>query len=156
MKKIDECIIESDIKKQFFVKEKGKVFKLECVENFYCEVISIDDCVFAESELRRCDYLFLVSGKNNKNERFGNSKAFYIELKGNNIRSACEQLYNAIVKTKTQILNHEIKAKVIGTKGFQPNMINNDFYRKVRKVIKREIEFHRVHKANGYMHTEVI
>ena len=126
MKRISECKTpESGVKSKFFVKEMGKTFTLNSKTIFYCEIVLIDKCVFTDSELRRCDYLFLVPSKEMRNERFDESKAFFIELKGDDVRSACEQLFNAIDKTRNDILNYDIEAKVIGTKGFQPDLRNN-------------------------------
>ncbi len=156
MKAIKECVEEDGVKKIFLRKEKGKTFLLQSNEIFNCQIIAIDSCVFEKINLRRSDYLFLISAKSKANVRFKSSMAFYIELKGDDVKSACEQLYNAIDKTKSEILNYEIQAKVIGTKGFQPNIKNNEFYRKVKRLIKKEIDFHKVHRGNGYQYNEVI
>lgn len=157
MKRVNECVtLASGIKSEFSVNEMSKTFTLRSQNVFFCDVIAIDKCVFTGSSLRRCDYLFLAYSKLNKVDRFEESKAYFIELKGDNVRSACEQLYNAIDKTKNEIFNFQIEAKVIGTKGFQPDIRNNDYYRKVRKLIRKEIGFHKVHKGNSFNHVELI
>jgi len=157
MKRIDECLDEnSGFGLVFSKKEESTTFCLKHSEEFHCDIIKIDDCVFSGIEFRRCDFLFLVNGRNEQNKKFKKSRAIYVELKGKDIRSACEQLYNAIDRTKTQIPQFEIKAKVIGTKSFHPDIRTNSFYRKVKKLIRNEIEFHRVGKGNNYTHTEII
>ncbi len=157
MKSVNDCKIEeSGFKSKFNVTENGKTFCLESNKNFYCNVVSIDKCVFDKSDLRRCDYLLLIPSKHETVKQFATSKAIYVELKGDDVKSACEQLYNAIDKTKAQILNFEIEAKVIGTKNFHPNLQGNEYLRKVKKLIGKEIDFHKVHKANRFTHIETI
>jgi len=157
VKSIKQCIIEEGTKKKFFQRESGKTFTLFSNKKFKCKIIDIDNCCFKGVALRRCDFLFLVA----KDDQpagvfFEKNKAFFVELKGDNITSACEQLYNAIDKTKVEIPIYTIEAKVIGTKGFQPNIQNNEYFRKVKKLIKREIDFHKVGRYNGYNHIENI
>ncbi len=157
MKSISDCkIAESGFKSKFTVREKGKTFCITSNKDFYCDVISIDNCVFEKSDLRRCDYLLLIPTKHDNVEQFKISKAIYVELKGEDVKSACEQLYNAIDKTKAQLLSFDIEAKVIGTKNFHPNLQSNAYFRKVKKLIKNEIVFHKVHKANRFTYTEII
>ncbi len=157
MKSISVCKTgESGYKTKFTVREEGKTFCLTSSKAFHCDVISIDDCVFEKSDLRRCDYLLLIPTKHDKVEQFKISRAIYVELKGDDVKSACEQLYNAIDKTKAQILNVDIVAKVIGTKNFHPNLQSNAYFRKVKTLIRKEIVFHKVHKANRFTYTETI
>ncbi|MEO8416201.1 MAG: hypothetical protein ABI472_21245 [Ginsengibacter sp.] len=156
MKSINECIEEEGINVIFFRKEMGKTFSLTSDTRFSCKIISIDNCVFQNSVLRRCDFLFLVS-KTHENVILQSSlQAFYVELKGVNIQYACEQLYNAIRDTKREIVNYSIEARVISIKGFQPNIANNEYFRKVKKLIKKEIVFHKVHKGNNFTYTHII
>ncbi len=150
MKSINECIEQNEFKKIFFRQEMGKRFSLKSEKDFSCKIVGIDKCVFQNSELRRCDYLFLVNNGDT------NSRAFYIELKGINIKYACEQLYNSIKLTRPEILKYEIQAKVIALKDFHPNILNHEYFRKVKKLINRDIEFHKVHKGNNYTYTEII
>lgn len=157
MKSISDCkIAESGFKNKFTVREAGKTFCINSNKDFYCEVVSIDDCVFEKSDLRRCDYLLVIPAKHEKEEQFKISKGIYIELKGDDIKSACEQLYNAIDKTKTQISNFDIEAKVIGTRDFHPNLQSNEYFRKVKKLIRKEIVFCKVHRANRFTHIDTI
>ncbi len=150
MKSINECIEQNESKKIFFRQEMGKRFSLKSEKDFSCKIVAIDNCVFQNSELKRCDYLFLI------NKREVKLKAFYVELKGINIKHACEQLYNSIKLTRPEILKYEIEAKVIARKDFHPNILNNEYFRKVKRLIKKDIEFHKVHKGNNYTYTEIL
>lgn len=154
MQPINSCIEESEYKTEFSRREEGKTFTLHFNSPFYCNIVAIDKCVFKNVNLRRCDYLFLVPGKSKTKEINNLPKAYYIELKGDNVKSACEQLFNAIDMTKPQIPEYIIEAKVIGTKGFQPNILNNEYYRKIKRLIKKEITFHKVHKGNNFNYRE--
>jgi hypothetical protein len=153
MKTINECIEESGCRQRFSRKEESIQFELASEIPFDCEVILIDGCVFDDHSFRKCDYLFLASRKKAKNMI---KTAFYVELKGEDQRVICEQLYNAIDRTRSQIPAFDIRAKAISTKGFQPDMRNSEYYRKVRRLIRKEIEFEKVHKGNNYTHTEHI
>jgi hypothetical protein len=153
MKTINECIEDSGCRQRFSRKEESVQFELASEIPFDCKVIRIDGCVFDDHSFRKCDYLFLASRKKAKHIT---KTAYYVELKGEDHKVVCEQLYNSIDYTKTQILNFDIRAKVVSTKGFQPNMMNSEYFRKVKRLIRKEIEFEKVHKGNNYTHTEHI
>ncbi len=159
IKSINNCVTVEEERFVFPVKEKGKTFLLEHKERivFFCKVVDIDKCCFKDSESRRCDYLFVVPKKKQpRNVNFSQSLAFYVELKGDSIESACEQLFHGIDKTKFEISDCAIRAKVIGTKGFYPAISTSEYYRKVRKLIKREIEFEKVGKKNNFTYSQKI
>jgi hypothetical protein len=157
IKSINSCVKNEEINSEFPEQENGKKFILKSASNFYCKVIDIDKCCFAKSGLRRCDFLFIVPKNIQPNDQlFTTSKAYYVELKGENIRSACEQLYNAIDRTKADLPNFSLKAKIISTQGFQPSIKTNDYFRRVRKLINNPIDIHKVGKFNANTHTELI
>ena len=158
MKHINECKITGD-NKRFSKSEEGITFALQSEIEFHCEIVDIEKCVLKDEMIgnmmiKKCDWLFLVPKK--ENPHLLKPKAFYVELKGTNISEACEQLYHSIDKTKSQIANYDIEARVIGTKGAQPNIKNSTYYRKVKRLLKKEIEFCKVHIKNNYTHTEFI
>lgn len=154
------CAEEKQTKKSFQRAEKGKKFTLNSEVDFYCEVVDIDGCYFVNQNFRRCDYLFFVPSSKNKktklNAHLARSLAYFVELKGGDIESACEQLYNAIDRMKRLLPNCNIIAKVIGTKGAHPEIRQNEYYMKVRRLIKGQIEFEKVNKKNGFNHIEVL
>jgi hypothetical protein len=156
MKTIKECVEERGTGLSFTRKEKNKRFTIESNKSFYCEVVKIDGCVMKDGDMRRCDYLFLTGDRSNNAALPKPHKAFYVELKGDDVKAACEQLYNAIYHTKNGLLRYEIVAKVVTTKDFHPNLRDNKFYRDLRKLIKREIDFHKVHKGNQFHYRESI
>jgi hypothetical protein len=155
MKKLDECK-ETATGKRFSRKEEGKTFSLQSDLDFHCEIVDIDHCVLKHDSIRRCDWLFLVPKKENQHLKNQKSRAFFVELKGTEINGACEQLFNAIDRTKSQILNFEIEARVVGTRGFQPELKNTEYYRKVKRIIRKDIEFCKAHKGNNFTHIERI
>ena len=158
MRNLNECK-ESDSNNNFRKSEENKSFVLRSDLNFYCEIVYIEKCVLKDEMIggemiKKCDWLFLVPKK--ENTHLKKAFAYYIELKGVNIKDACEQLYNSIDRTKHQISNFEIEARVISTVGKQPEILNNEYYRKVKRIIKKDIKFCKVHKGNKFTHVETI
>src|ERR1700741_2778411 len=99
MKSLSDCK-RGQTANRFKKTEQGKTFSLELsnTENFYCEMVDIDKCVFEKEKLKRCDWLFLVPKTNSVNTKLNlsRSKAYYVELKGLALYDAYEQLCNAI------------------------------------------------------------
>jgi hypothetical protein len=154
MKKIRDCVEEGKVGNEFSRKEEGKRFTIKAKKPFWCEVIKMDGCVFNEKDgLKKCDYLFLTHRQNEDRRPF---KAVYVELKGNDVKRACEQLYKAVFHTKSQVVQYEIVAKVVATKVSHPNLKGNEYYRDLRKLIKKDIQFHKVHKGNNFHYCETI
>jgi len=155
MKNLNECK-ETGNNNRFSRTEKGKTFVLQSDRHFHCDVVDIDGCVLKDLSIKKCDWLFLVPKSVNLGLKSKRSKAYYIELKGIDISDVCEQLYNAIDKTKRQIPDFEIEARVVGPKGIQPEIFNSRYYRKVKRIIKKDIQFCKVHKGNNFTHVEKI
>ena len=151
MKKLHECQTDEN-SINCSRSESGITFTLSADKKFICGVIDIDGCVLKEEEIRKCDWLFLVNDKNVRPKPV----AYFIELKRGNIHEASEQIYNAIDRTKSQLANYEIEARVVSAKGIQPEIKNSGYYKKVRKIIKKDIEFCPVHKGNKFTHVEKI
>jgi hypothetical protein len=144
MKSISQCAA-TEVKTKVCREEEGKVICFQHAEyDIVCEVVPIEKCVFAKSEEgRRCDYLFLFD-KIKQHYNFLKNKsslAYYVELKGIELIKACEQLLNSIVKTKDQIADFEIDALVVSSRGFIPKYDNNEYYRDIRRIIKKKIQF---------------
>ena len=154
---LDKCRVVSK-GTSFIRSESGKTIIFASETEFVCQVIDIDNCAFKKEQFRRCDFLFLVPVNKTENTHLVNvkSRAYFVELKGDDIKSACEQLFNTIEKIKTQLLNFELHAIVVGTAAYQPEIEENEYFRKVRKMIKRDIVFRKVHKVNKFTHTEYI
>jgi hypothetical protein len=133
----------------FCRKEAGKKFCLSSDVKVRCKIVNIDNCFFKDADFKRNDWFFYLDESNCK-------KAYYIELKGKNIEHACEQLYNGIDHTRINFSNFSLYARVIALRDSVPNLKNNEYYRKVKRQIKSEIIFCKVHKGNNYTYTEKV
>lgn len=145
MKLISECITkESNLK--VCRAEEGKEICFQHSEyEIVCEVVPIEKCVFNKviGGGKRCDYLFLFN-KNKQHYKYLKNRpslAYYVELKGIDLASACEQLYNSIEKTKDQIPDFEINALVVSSRAFIPKSDNTEYYRSVKRMIRKNIQF---------------
>ena len=75
----EDCCIETKV-----AKENGKRFEIISDENF--TKIRIDDCLIDSLEVEKCDFGFV---------RHSNDEFYFLELKGNKI----EKAYNQIIET---------------------------------------------------------
>lgn len=156
LKNINDCIEYRGKVKTVSRTENNKTFTLVSDKDFDCEIIGIDECVFRNESRRRCDFLFVVPKHLKINTHLKSATAYYVELKGNDLRNACEQLFNTIEATRHQLPNYKIEARVITTTGKYPNLLQSQFYRKVKKIIKTDIQFCKVHKGNNFNHREAL
>ncbi|MEI9934961.1 MAG: hypothetical protein WDM71_08955 [Ferruginibacter sp.] len=144
MKPLINCTI-TETKSKICREEEGKKICFEHIKyEIVGDVVSIDKCVFNKVHgERKCDYLFLFDKKRQQYNFLKNkiSPAYYVELKGIDLVSACEQLLNSIIKTKDQISEFEINALVVSSKEFHPKYHNNEYYRDLKRLIKKNIQF---------------
>ncbi len=144
MKLLKDCS-NIETSSRIYREENGKeiIFTNEFY-NILCDVIDIDGCVFNKVKGERsCDFLFLFD-KNSQEYSLLNNKgslAYYVELKGKDLESACEQLLNTMEKTKGQIEDFNLNAIVVSNRDFNPKFDNNIFYRNVRRLINKNIVF---------------
>ena len=144
MRPISECsIIEVNTRISREEESKEIIFKhSEFI--VVCDVVGVDSCIFKKTKGEKsCDFLFLFD-KNKQEYNFLRNKhsiAYYVELKGIDLVSACEQLFNSIDKTQSQIDGFEINAVVVSTRKFIPQYDNNEFYRKTKRLIRKDIIF---------------
>ena len=144
MKPISECI-EIEISTRIHREEEGKEICFQHSEyEIVCEIISIEKCVFKKAiGGKRCDYLFLFN-KNRQHYNFLENKlstAYYVELKGIGLAEACEQLLNSIEKTKDQITEFDLNALVVSSREFIPKYDNNEYYRELKRIIRKNVQF---------------
>lgn len=144
MKSIIDCIT-TETKYKVCREEEGKIICFQHSEyEIVCDVVPIENCVFNKVVGgKRCDFLFLID-KQKQNYNFfkeRNSIAYYVELKGVDLVSACEQLFNSIEETSEQLSNFEINALVVSSRKFIPRYDNNEYYRSVKRIIKKDIQF---------------
>ncbi len=130
MKSLAQC---SNIETSYLItrdEQNKQIFFRHAEYDVVCDVIKIDDCVFNKVEGERsCDYLFLFD-KNKQEYNFLKNKpslAYYVELKGVDLISACEQLLNSIDKTMNEINGFDINAVVVSSRKFLPKFDTNDF-----------------------------
>ena len=144
MRLISDCS-NIETSSQIYREEEGKKIFLEHHEfEMVCNVVGVDSCIFRNiTGERSCDYLFIFD-KDKQQYNFLNNRgsvAYYVELKGIDLVGACEQLHNSIDKTMTQIDSFDIYALVVSTRKFIPKYDNNEFYRAVKRLIRKNIQF---------------
>ncbi len=126
------------------VEEGKEIFFRHSEFEMVCNVIGVDSCIFKNTlGVRSCDYLFLFDRAKQQYNFLNNksSLAYYVELKGIDLVSACEQLHNSIDMTMNQIESFDINALVVSTRAFIPKYDNNEFYRAVKRLIRKNIQF---------------
>lgn len=142
MKLISECL-KSEVSSKVCKEEEGKQICFEHGDyEFICDVVPIEKCVFKNVQGgKRCDYLFLFDRNKQQYKFLGSSLAYYVELKGTGLAEACEQLLNSIDLTMSQIIEFDLNALVISSRAFVPKYDNNEYYRAVKRLIRRNIQF---------------
>lgn len=107
--------------------EKGKIFRIECEDRTeqFCR-IHVDGCFVIDNNSSKCDYIFV---------RCKNEDVYYVELKGQDIDKAYEQ----IVRTLQQHYKTE-KSKIYGFIVTGKGIPNNNAKRR-----KMEEEFVKKH-----------
>ncbi|MEO6834086.1 MAG: hypothetical protein ABI378_15425 [Chitinophagaceae bacterium] len=156
MKSLESCLaVETDTK--FSRKENGKAFELRCGQEIECQIYDME-CVFEAEDIKHCDWLFTVHKTSQRNQslELSKSKAYYVELKGNDHKNVCRQLFNAIDRTKAKFPNFDFNARIVSTTGLQPELITNEYFKRVRRIIGKEIVVRKVHKGNQFKYTENI
>ena len=143
MKRIADCIY-TETNHTICKEEEGKVICFSSNYNLVCDVVEIEKCVFKGVKAgKRCDYLFLFD-KNKQEYKLENVKksiAFYVELKGIDLEEACMQLLNSIENTINEIQDYDISAIVVSSREFNPKYDNNEYFRDVKRIIKKNIQF---------------
>ena len=144
MRTISECS-RIEVNRKIFREEEAKEICFQNTEyEIVCDVIEIEKCVFKKvAGGKRCDYLFLFDKKKQQYDFLGSkrSPAFYVELKGIGLAEACEQLFNSIEKTKDQLDDFDFNALVVSSRKFVPKYDNTDFYRELKRVIRKDVRF---------------
>ena len=144
MKNLSECVAV-EVARTIHREEEGKeIFFRHNEYELVCEVISVEKCVFNKVVGgKRCDFLFLFNKTKQEYNFLKNSSslAFYVELKGVALVEACEQLLNSIEKTKDEIVDFDITALVVSSRKFVPKYDNNEYYRDLKRIIRKNIQF---------------
>jgi len=144
MNLISDCI-NTEIATAICREEEGKIicFRHDKYE-IVCDVVQVEKCVFKNVQGgKRCDFLFMFN-KAKQVYNFlkdGVSPAYYVELKGIGLVDACEQLLNSIKLTKDQIVDFDINPLIVSSRKFVPKYDNNEYYRALKRLIKKDIQF---------------
>ena len=113
----DNKVINAEENKRVFsVQNKSR--KLVCK-------IEIDGCVIKKGI--KCDYLFVIPL---------DEKAFFVELKGQDLLKAIKQLDSSITMLSSHLEKHEINARVVLTKANTPDLRSSELI-KFKKRIKK-------------------
>ena len=144
MRLVSDCIA-TEVRTRICRDEEGKEV---CFQHggyeILGDVVQIENCVFKNVVGgKRCDFLFLFDKRKQTYNFLKNrhSLAYYVELKGIGLVEACEQLLNSIQVTKDQILGFDINALVVSSREFIPRYDNNENYRAVKRLIRKDIQF---------------
>lgn len=123
-------------------KSQSKMYLLNADEKEVIKV-QIDGC-YDDFEGERCDWLAIVKDKDEKNNAVG--IGHFVELKGSNVKKACEQLENSIEKVVKSEMT-KVKFAFAITSKVAPatnTIIQNHKERFAKKGIKLEV------KNSGY------
>ena len=114
----DSAIINKDDlkRKKIVFSENNRVYECLNDTNENVLMIHIDGGLFPESESSvRCDYGFEIDGK------LGN-RTCLVELKGHNIKHACEQLYNTLVYFEEKYSVNKFFCRIVSSGNKKPNI----------------------------------
>ncbi len=106
----DRCKVDTEGSEVVFEEKKRKMI-YHNPQNKKCRKIQIDGCVITEG--LRCDKLFVYRDNNE------NSVESYVELKGENVSHAIDQILTTIPQIHKS--NHKVQAFIVPT-NFSPNI----------------------------------
>lgn len=132
------CREYSEVRKIAVAEEKKKKYTLNNNGGFTIEKYRVDGCVAQSAGERRCDYLLLTSQQP--------PTAYFVELKGGDLRSAVEQIRDTIKFLQPNLPNHVYKARIVG-QGNVPGLENTPIYRDLLRLLKSPKHYH--YATNG-------
>ncbi|MBD2614131.1 MAG: hypothetical protein RMY62_011420 [Nostoc sp. ZfuVER08] len=122
-----ECTEYCDNRRTIVVKDSGNSQEYRVTNSSkkeFCK-IRIDGCLIIEGE--KCDYLILDCQ---------DKLAFFVELKGHDLKKALTQIDSSISRLKDEIQNFKIYGRVVLNRTPTPN-INSSIEIKLKKRIKQ-------------------
>ncbi len=137
----EHCTTVTSIKR-VVVKEKRSSFELINTSRISVEKIKVDGCLISDNS-ERCDWLFVIKSC----EEF----AYFIELKGCDLKKAISQLESTIISTKDRFKDTSKKCYVVTSRvpkqGPSVQRFVREFYRKysivlVIKNIRATVDIH--------------
>ncbi len=125
---LPKCIEYHEDRKICVVTEKGKTYSLINNSGFKIRTIKVDKCLSQNEGEKRCDYLMDINEKEVK-------RAIFIELKGSSLNDAVKQLYSTIIYLKDEYKDHQLDARIVGSRDV-PNLESTPDYRKLAREVK--------------------
>ncbi len=116
---------------KFIAAGKKTQFILVNSKNKIVDKFIVDDCLLkTKIRAEKCDYIFLI--KEDK-------EAYLVECKGSDILKAIDQLSSTLDFLESDLSKYTLKAKIIPTKVFSPNM-RTENYKKLRARLNGNLE----------------
>ena len=117
--------------------ENGKKFIINNASRFVIDKYKIDGCLPLPAGKRRCDFLFLTNGQP--------PTAYFVELKGGDIKSALNQLCDTIEYLKSDLADYQYKARIVSS-GNVPKLEVSRSHEKLYKLIKGSHNYTHAHQ----------
>lgn len=118
-----ECLEFSDNRAIIVAEEKKKKFIGYNKERKLFSKFRVDNCLIKKG--RKCDFLILDCEK---------QKAYFIELKGNDLLSAVEQIDHSIDRLISYLDNYRINARIVLSKVSSPDLRSTKYIKLERKI----------------------
>ena len=107
-------------------KHNRQTYQLENVKGRTCCKIQVDGCLLSSSEEKKCDYLLLFAPDN---------LAFFIELKGQDLETGCQQIDASIGALLQRLQGFDIYARIVLNKVRTP-ALNSSSEIRLKKRLK--------------------
>ncbi len=134
---LETCRKYSEVQKIAVAEEKGKKYTLNNKSGFVIDKYQIDGCIVQPAGTRRCDFLFVTKFPNDQQPK----TAYFVELKGGDIKSALEQIRDTIRYLKSDLPNHVYKARIVGH-GSVPQIKALPPYKELLQLLGHVKHFH--------------
>lgn len=122
---IEDCEEFTDRRTSISVEEKQKVYSARNKEKQKVCLIRIDACLIEEG--KKCDYLLL---------NCDSKVSYFIELKGNDMLHAVEQIDRSIDLLINKISEYAVNARIVLSRVYPPDLESNK-YKKLKKKLKK-------------------
>lgn len=123
-----DCVEFNDKRKICVASENGKKYTLKNTSEFTIRKVKVDKCLMQAQGERRCDYLMSVDPKDLK-------RVIFIELKGSRLTDAVKQLYSTIGYLKGEFIDHQLDARIVGSRDV-PQIRNTPDYVKLERTVR--------------------
>lgn len=132
----DECCITNNNRLVIFEEARSKLI-IENKDEVNATKVTVDDCEITEGI--RCDYMYLIK-----------DTEIYIELKGQDIKHAIDQLETTIKKLSSNIKTQQKKSFIICAR----SPLNSASIQNVRVKFRKRYNCDFIVKSSPYKHIE--